>query len=948
MTLAIMVLTTATAWAETIQLTDNTTDVTLQDGDVLTGTGGVDTHISIADGATVTLSGTNITAIPNDENHRWAGITCLGDATIILSGDNAVTAGYYSSGIYIPKNKTLTIQGDGTLNTIGGRYSAGIGSGNKGTCGDIIIMGGTINAECGDNRGAGIGSGNEASCGNITICGGNITATGAPRGAGIGSGGYGASCGDIIIKGGTITATAGEYGAGIGSGFQGSCGNIIITRTVTSVTATKGNYASYSIGVGKDGTCGTVMIGGVIGTISQSPYKYTPNGSLNSTVQFDKNGGTGEMDSWQFTYDGTWQSIPACTFTAPNDRVFAGWNTAADGSGFFYKDEQQILDISDVTLYAQWVLPRCEIYSSTKDFTLYNGQTLAGTGGAKTHITIADGATVTLSGVNITAITDDENYQWAGITCLGDATIILSGDNAVKGGYNSSGIYVPENKTLTIRGDGSINTIGKSYSAGIGCGKEASCGNIIISGGNVTATGGAGAAGIGCGGDETSCGNIIIKGGIVNTTGNYDAAGIGGAKNANCKNITISGGTITATGGAAAAGIGSGYLAFCDDITIEGGTITAIGGKNGAGIGSGLGASTHESRCGNIIIKGGTVTATGGVYAAGIGSGEEACRCGNITISGGTITATSGNSSAGIGSGKAASCGDITITAGVTRITATKRSLGDIIGSGYNGSCGYVTIATNLIDVTSGKTRTLWPGMVLIDNADNNTAISSKDGLTTDVQLRGRTFWKDGDWNTLCLPFEVSTTSGTLAGDGVVAMTLNTATSGLSGQTLTLNFTEAETIPVGTPFIIKWDESGTDIENPVFSGVSVTSADPTAVTSDDGTVSFVGTYSPISYNSANSSILFLGPANTLYYPRTGTNISAFHAYFQLNDGSAVKEFKLNFGDEDNADGIGDAVRLNDKGQMINDAWYSLDGRKLGGKPTQRGIYINNGKKVIIN
>jgi len=30
-----------------------------------------------------------------------------------------------------------------------------------------------------------------------------------------------------------------------------------------------------------------------------------------------------------------------------------------------------------------------------------------------------------------------------------------------------------------------------------------------------------------------------------------------------------------------------------------------------------------------------------------------------------------------------------------------------------------------------------------------------------------------------------------------------------------------------------------------------------------------------------------------------------------------------------------------------DLWYSLDGRKLGGVPTAKGIYINNGKKVLV-
>jgi len=39
--------------------------------------------------------------------------------------------------------------------------------------------------------------------------------------------------------------------------------------------------------------------------------------------------------------------------------------------------------------------------------------------------------------------------------------------------------------------------------------------------------------------------------------------------------------------------------------------------------------------------------------------------------------------------------------------------------------------------------------------------------------------------------------------------------------------------------------------------------------------------------------------------------------------------------------------LNDKGEMINDNWYTLDGRKLQGKPTQKGVYIVNGAKVVI-
>ena len=43
-------------------------------------------------------------------------------------------------------------------------------------------------------------------------------------------------------------------------------------------------------------------------------------------------------------------------------------------------------------------------------------------------------------------------------------------------------------------------------------------------------------------------------------------------------------------------------------------------------------------------------------------------------------------------------------------------------------------------------------------------------------------------------------------------------------------------------------------------------------------------------------------------------------------------------------GIG--ATLNDKGQMINDNWYDLNGRKLDGQPNRKGVFIRNGKKQV--
>ena len=49
-----------------------------------------------------------------------------------------------------------------------------------------------------------------------------------------------------------------------------------------------------------------------------------------------------------------------------------------------------------------------------------------------------------------------------------------------------------------------------------------------------------------------------------------------------------------------------------------------------------------------------------------------------------------------------------------------------------------------------------------------------------------------------------------------------------------------------------------------------------------------------------------------------------------------------------ADKFGDDQIVNGKSSNgKSDEWYDLQGRKLEGKPTQKGIYINNGKKVVV-
>ena len=63
--------------------------------------------------------------------------------------------------------------------------------------------------------------------------------------------------------------------------------------------------------------------------------------------------------------------------------------------------------------------------------------------------------------------------------------------------------------------------------------------------------------------------------------------------------------------------------------------------------------------------------------------------------------------------------------------------------------------------------------------------------------------------------------------------------------------------------------------------------------------------------------------------------------------AAPLKARLFIGLPDGDDTTDISATLNDKGQMINDKWYDLSGRRLNGKPTAKGVYINNGKKYVV-
>ena len=237
----------------------------------------------------------------------------------------------------------------------------------------------------------------------------------------------------------------------------------------------------------------------------------------------------------------------------------------------------------------------------------------------------------------------------------------------------------------------------------------------------------------------------------------------------------------------------------------------------------------------------------------------------------------------------------------------------------------------------------------LANEGDNNsTDISNANSCIADVTLTDRRLYKDGKWNTICLPFDLVLEGSPLA--GAVARPLSEAS--IDGSTLNLTFGDpVTTLVAGTPYIIKWDAAATNIEDPVFDGVIIDKADRSFSSgSDDTRVRFVSTYDAMAFTDADAtSVLLLGGENTLRYANASAHLGACRAYFKIGDGSAaapVNSFNIDFSDGETT-GI-ETLNI-ERGTWNDDSWYTLDGHKIanGQKPTAKGLYIHNGKKQVI-
>ena len=246
---------------------------------------------------------------------------------------------------------------------------------------------------------------------------------------------------------------------------------------------------------------------------------------------------------------------------------------------------------------------------------------------------------------------------------------------------------------------------------------------------------------------------------------------------------------------------------------------------------------------------------------------------------------------------------------------------------------------------------------------DENVGITSETPTGLQNVLVKRTI-SANNWNTICLPFDMSEEQIASAfGDATVQLAdfagCDVTKEGEDCKAIKVNFTDATTITANKPCLIKVSEAVTEFK---VDGVTINANEGSArVDLDKKTIPV---YGDIVINLSNSMIgtykqetviaedkLFL--SNNKFYYSTGTaKMKAFRAYFdfydKLTDKSAgVSNAKISmFFDE--TTGISD---IKSKTKVDSDAVYNINGQYVGKNidlnKLPKGVYIINGKKKIV-
>ena len=283
-----------------------------------------------------------------------------------------------------------------------------------------------------------------------------------------------------------------------------------------------------------------------------------------------------------------------------------------------------------------------------------------------------------------------------------------------------------------------------------------------------------------------------------------------------------------------------------------------------------------------------------------------------------------------------------TVKGDYTKGTGATLSLDVADGSAFTVTSGTNALAISKIEITPNavdETETL----TLYESA-TNTLVAK-----TGVNVTLKRSMVENEWNTICLPFNVTAEQAKTAfGEGVMIAQLNKNSSGNK-----LSFSSVDAIVASTPYLIK-PTIAAPADGYKFEGVTIRpdgkgNVAPNFVNTNSY-LAFVGIYNTV--DVTNNVIEVLN--NNYYAAFLGANNTIFKA---KNDGGKMKGFRAYFAIPNNVAASALCVMVNGTTTSIksingavvesNAPVYNLQGQRVDGNNLTPGIYIKAGKKFVV-
>ena len=261
--------------------------------------------------------------------------------------------------------------------------------------------------------------------------------------------------------------------------------------------------------------------------------------------------------------------------------------------------------------------------------------------------------------------------------------------------------------------------------------------------------------------------------------------------------------------------------------------------------------------------------------------------------------------------------------------------------------------------IINGRAKTI----VLTDTKEGNGNFCCPQAFTAEKVSYTREFLQETQvgvsrgWESLALPFTVQTITHEKQGE-IAPFGNSTSTKHFWLRRLgNGGLTQATSIEANVPYIISMPNDSENYAEAfnlagrvtfVAQEVTIPVTEPVTLALADSTIKMVPAFQSV-VRSSDVWAINVGETRGQYFEgsvfeRDYREVRPFEAYtVHTSDGPAPRFVPIRE--------IGGATGIEDvRGLMYDgrgDSWYDLNGRRLLQKPTQKGVYMNNGRKVII-